>query len=434
MGKRSKHLFTSESVSMGHPDKVADQISDAIVDSLLAADPLARIACETLVTTGLVVLAGEITVHNQKAVNALNNAEDTVRKTIREIGYDDPTAGFDYRSCAVLRALHSQSADISRGVTATKDKDQGAGDQGIMFGFACNETKSLMPLPIYLSHRLMEKQAELRQSGKIKWLRPDAKSQVTIEYENEIPKRLHTAVISTQHSEEAVDKKTDSFSEACKKQIIDQIIKPVIMAERPDLWNNDIIFHINPTGKFLIGGPHGDSGVTGRKIIVDTYGGRGCHGGGAFSGKDPSKVDRSASYMARYVAKNIVAAGLATACEVQLGYAIGVAEPVSVLVDTEGTGTISEELLSEIVRKVFDLRPRAIISSLKLLRPIYRETARHGHFGRELPNFTWEKTDKAAQLKKLAGGAGKKVIVAASGNVSAAHASGMTAKKSALAS
>jgi len=434
VGKRSKHLFTSESVSMGHPDKVADQISDAIVDSLLAADPLARIACETLVTTGLVVLAGEITVHNQKAVNALNNAEDTVRKTIREIGYDDPTAGFDYRSCAVLRALHSQSADISRGVTATKDKDQGAGDQGIMFGFACNETKSLMPLPIYLSHRLMEKQAELRQSGKIKWLRPDAKSQVTIEYENEIPKRLHTAVISTQHSEEAVDKKTDSFSEACKKQIIDQIIKPVIMAERPDLWNNDIIFHINPTGKFLIGGPHGDSGVTGRKIIVDTYGGRGCHGGGAFSGKDPSKVDRSASYMARYVAKNIVAAGLATACEVQLGYAIGVAEPVSVLVDTEGTGTISEELLSEIVRKVFDLRPRAIISSLKLLRPIYRETARHGHFGRELPNFTWEKTDKAAQLKKLAGGAGKKVIVAASGNVSAAHASGMTAKKSALAS
>ena len=390
-------------------------------------------ACETLVTTGLVVLAGEITVHNQKAVNALNNAEDTVRNTIREIGYDDPTAGFDYRSCAVLRALHSQSADISRGVTATKDKDQGAGDQGIMFGFACNETKTLMPLPIYLSHRLMEKQAELRQNGKLPWLRPDAKSQVTIEYENEQPKRLHTAVISTQHSEEALDKKNDCFSEACKKQIIDQIIKPVIMAERPELWNSDIVFHINPTGKFLIGGPHGDSGVTGRKIIVDTYGGRGCHGGGAFSGKDPSKVDRSACYMARYVAKNIVAAGLATACEVQLGYAIGVAEPVSVLIDTEGTGTVSEDLLSEIVRSVFDLRPRGIISSLKLLRPIYRETARHGHFGRELPAFTWEKTDKAAQLRKLAGAAGKKVIVSASGSVAAAGASGQAKKARAVA-
>ena len=400
---RASHLFTSESVSMGHPDKVADQISDAIVDSLLAADPLARIACETLVTTGLVVLAGEITVHNQKAIDALNNAENTARKAIREIGYDDPTTGFDYRSCAVLRALHSQSADISRGVTATKDKDQGAGDQGIMFGFACNETKSLMPLPIYLAHRLVERQAELRQNGQLKWLRPDAKSQVTIEYENEKPKRLHTVVLSTQHTEEAVDKKSDSFSEACKKQIIEQLIKPVIMAERPDLWNKDIIFHINPTGKFLIGGPHGDSGLTGRKIIVDTYGGRGCHGGGAFSGKDPSKVDRSASYMARYVAKNIVAAGLATACEVQLGYAIGVAEPVSVLIDTEGTSVVSEELIAVIVRKIFDLRPRGIISMLKLLRPIYYETARHGHFGRELPQFTWERTDKAAQLRKLAG-------------------------------
>ncbi len=352
---RSNHLFTSESVSMGHPDKVADQISDAVLDSLLAVDPYARVACETLVTTGLVVLAGEITVHNQKAIDALNNAENTVRKTIQEIGYDDPTTGFDFRSCAVLRALHSQSADISRGVTATKDKDQGAGDQGIMFGFACNETKSLMPLPIYLSHRLVERQAELRQNGKLKWLRPDAKSQVTIEYKDEKPVRLHTAVLSTQHTEEVVDKKTDSFSEAAKKQIIDQIIKPVIMAERPELWNKDIVFHINPTGKFLIGGPHGDSGLTGRKIIVDTYGGRGCHGGGAFSGKDPSKVDRSACYMARYVAKNIVAAGLADACEVQLGYAIGVAEPVSVLIDTEGTGTVSEELIAEIVRK--DFRP-----------------------------------------------------------------------------
>jgi S-adenosylmethionine synthetase len=298
------------------------------------------------VTTGLVVLAGEITVHNQKAIDALNNAEDTARKAIRDIGYDDPTTGFDYRSCAVLRALHSQSADISRGVTATKDKDQGAGDQGIMFGYACNETKSYMPLPIYLAHRLMEKQAELRQNGKLRWLRPDAKSQVTIEYENNEPSRVHTVVLSTQHTEEAIDKKTDSFSEACKKQVIEQIIKPVIMAERPDLWNKDIVFHINPTGKFLIGGPHGDSGLTGRKIIVDTYGGMGPHGGGAFSGKDPSKVDRSACYMARYVAKNIVAAGLAERVEVQLGYAIGVAEPVSVLVDTQGTSLISEDLRS----------------------------------------------------------------------------------------
>ena len=387
---RTSHLFTSESVSMGHPDKVADQISDAILDSLLAVDPYARVACETLVTTGLVVLAGEITVHNQKAIDALNNAEDTARQAIRDIGYDDPTTGFDYRSCAVLRALHSQSADISRGVTATKDKDQGAGDQGIMFGYACNETKSYMPLPIYLAHRLMEKQAELRQSGKIKWLRPDAKSQVTIEYENNEPKRVHTVVLSTQHTEEAVDKKSDCFSEACKKQIIEQIIKPVIMAERPDLWNREIVYHINPTGKFLIGGPHGDSGLTGRKIIVDTYGGMGAHGGGAFSGKDPSKVDRSACYMARHVAKNIVAAGLAERVEVQLGYAIGVAEPVSVLVDTQGTSLISEDLLSEVVRKVFDLRPRGIVASLKLLRPIYKETARHGHFGRELPQFTWE--------------------------------------------
>ena len=421
---RASHLFTSESVSMGHPDKVADQISDAVLDSLLAVDPYARVACETLVTTGLVVLAGEITVHNQKAIDALNNAEETARRTIQEIGYDDPTCGFDYRSCAVIRSLHSQSADISRGVTATKDKDQGAGDQGIMFGFACDETKSYMPLPIYLSHRLVERQAELRQNGKLRWLRPDAKSQVTIEYKDNKPLRLHTVVLSTQHSEEVVDKKTDCFIEAAKKQIIDQIIKPVIMAERPDLWNKDIIFHVNPTGKFLIGGPHGDSGLTGRKIIVDTYGGRGCHGGGAFSGKDPSKVDRSASYMARYIAKNIVAAGLAYNCEVQLGYAIGVAEPVSVLIDTEVTSTVSEELLAEIVRKTFDLRPRGIVNTLKLLRPIYRETARHGHFGRELPQFTWERTDKAAALRKLAGvkgGSGKRTVVSMAGSMPGAR-------------
>ena len=398
-----KHLFTSESVSMGHPDKVADQVSDAILDSLLTADPMARVACETLVTTGLVVLAGEVTVHNQAAIEALNRAEDTAREAIREIGYDDPRTGFDYRSCAVLRALHSQSADISRGVTASDAHEQGAGDQGIMFGFACNETKSLMPLPIYLSHRLVEQQAKLRREGAIKWLRPDAKSQVTVEYLDGKPHRIHTVVLSTQHTEEAVDSKTDSFSDAARHAIIEKIIKPVIMAECPQLWNSQMIFHINPTGKFLIGGPHGDSGLTGRKIIVDTYGGRGCHGGGAFSGKDPSKVDRSASYMARYIAKNVVAAGLATACEVQLGYAIGVAEPVSVLVDTEGTSIIDEQIISDLVRKVFPLKPQSIIKHLNLLRPIYRETARHGHFGRELPQFTWEATDKADELARLAG-------------------------------
>jgi S-adenosylmethionine synthetase len=398
-----KHLFTSESVSMGHPDKVADQVSDAILDSLLTADPLARVACETLVTTGLVVLAGEVTVHNQAGIEALNRAEDTVREAIREIGYDDPRTGFDYRSCAVLRALHGQSADISRGVTASDAKEQGAGDQGIMFGFACNETKSLMPLPIYLSHRLVEQHAKLRRDGTIKWLRPDAKSQVTVEYHDNKPHRIHTVVLSTQHTEEAVDAKTDSFSDAARHEIIEKIIKPVIMAECPQLWNSQMIFHINPTGKFLIGGPHGDSGLTGRKIIVDTYGGRGCHGGGAFSGKDPSKVDRSASYMARYIAKNVVAAGLATACEVQLGYAIGVAEPVSVLVDTEGTSIIDEQIISDLVRKVFPLKPQSIIKHLNLLRPIYRETARHGHFGRELPQFTWEATDKADELSRLAG-------------------------------
>ncbi len=398
-----KHLFTSESVSMGHPDKVADQVSDAILDSLLQADPLARVACETLVTTGLVVLAGEVTVHNQAAIEALNRAEDTAREAIREIGYDDPRTGFDYRSCAVLRALHSQSADISRGVTASGNHEQGAGDQGIMFGFACNETKSLMPLPIYLSHRLVEQHAKLRREGTIKWLRPDAKSQVTVEYHDNKPHRIHTVVLSTQHTEEAVDAKTDSFSDAARHEIIEKVIKPVIMAECPQLWNSQMIFHINPTGKFLIGGPHGDSGLTGRKIIVDTYGGRGCHGGGAFSGKDPSKVDRSASYMARYIAKNVVAADLATACEVQLGYAIGVAEPVSVLVDTEGTSTIDEQIISDMVRKVFPLKPQSIIKHLNLLRPIYRETARHGHFGRELPQFTWEATDKADELARLAG-------------------------------
>lgn len=390
------HLFTSESVSMGHPDKVADQISDAILDLLLSADPHARVACETLVTTGLVVLAGEVTV-NEAGIKALNDVDRVARKTIADIGYNDPTTGFDARSCAVLRTIHGQSPDISRGVTATKNKDQGAGDQGIMFGFACNETKSYMPLPIYLSNRLMERHAKLRQSGQIAWLRPDAKSQVTVEYTHDgSPLRIHTVVLSTQHTEAAM--KGQSFSDASRKAIVDQIIKPVIMAECPKLWNNKIKFHINPTGNFLVGGPHGDSGLTGRKIIVDTYGGRGCHGGGAFSGKDPSKVDRSASYMARYIAKNIVAAGLATACEIQLGYAIGVAEPVSVAVDTEGTSALEDSLISDLIRDVFPLTPAAIIKHLNLLRPIYQQTARHGHFGRTGANFTWEKTDKAAEL------------------------------------
>ena len=401
MNQRTQ-LFTSESVSMGHPDKVADQISDAILDLLLTADPHARVACETLVTTGLVVLAGEVTV-NEAGIKALNEVDQVARKTIAAIGYNDPATGFDARSCAVLRVIHGQSPDISRGVTATKTREQGAGDQGIMFGFACNETRAYMPLPIYLSHRLMERHAMLRQTGKIKWLRPDAKIQVTVEYDAQgLPLRIHTVVLSTQHTEAAM--KGQSFSDASRKVIIEQIIKPVIMAECPKLWNDKIKFHINPTGNFLVGGPHGDSGLTGRKIIVDTYGGRGCHGGGAFSGKDPSKVDRSASYMARYIAKNIVAAKLATACEIQLGYAIGVAEPVSVAVDTEGTSTLEDAFISDLVREVFPLTPAGIIKYLNLLRPIYQETARHGHFGRTGEKFTWENTDKAAELAARAAG------------------------------
>jgi S-adenosylmethionine synthetase len=405
LSSRSKqHLFTSESVSMGHPDKVADQISDAVLDSLIAKDPHARVACETLVTTGLVVIAGEVTVHNKQAERALADVEQTARNTVKGIGYDDPATGFDYRSCAVVRTLHSQSADISQGVTAGKGahKQQGAGDQGLMFGFACNETKARMPLPIHLAHRLVEKLAQVREDGRIKWLRPDSKSQVTVQYRNGTPEALHTIVISTQHTESVIDPRTNNMSKKAQQEIIEKVIKPVVKDERGDLWSNRIKFYINPTGRFLIGGPHGDTGLTGRKIIVDTYGGRGCHGGGAFSGKDPSKVDRSASYMARYIAKNVVAAGLAEACEVQLAYAIGVAEPLSVLVDTEGTGRIDEEKLSKIVRDHFDLTPRAIIQSLDLLRPIYRETARHGHFGRTGRNFTWEKTDIAPKLRKAA--------------------------------
>jgi len=398
--KPNKHLFTSESVTKGHPDKIADQISDAILDSLIARDPHARVACETLVTTGLVVLAGEITVHNHRAEKALLAAEDTARRTIRSIGYDDAAAGFDFRSCAVLKTLHSQSENISRGVTAKRNKEQGAGDQGIMFGFACNETKQMMPLPIQLAHRLTGRLSTAREEGIIEWLRPDGKSQVTVEYSNGRASRITAIVVSTQHTSAATDPRTDATSTKAKKEIIEKVIKPVVMDEAPQLWSNRIKFHINPTGKFEIGGPHGDTGVTGRKIIVDTYGGRGRHGGGAFSGKDPSKVDRSASYMARYIAKNIVAARLAEVCEVQLSYAIGVAEPISVLVNCEGTAVVDERALARAVQDIFPLKPREIIDHLKLLRPIYQETAHDGHFGRTGREFTWERNDMARALKK----------------------------------
>ena len=397
----SSYLFTSESVSMGHPDKVADQISDAVVDSLLAQDPRVRAAVETMVTTGLVVVAGEVTAHNTQANEALGRIEDTVRETIRRIGYDDPAAGFDYRSCGVLRAIHAQSPDISVGVTEGEGlhAEQGAGDQGLMFGFACDETETLMPLPIQLAHRLVERLASVRQSGDIPWLRPDAKSQVTVQYEGGVPVGLHTVVISTQHTAAVIDPKTDAMKSDAAQEIIDRVIRPVIQAECPQFKTDNIIFHINPTGRFVVGGPHGDTGLTGRKIIVDTYGGRGRHGGGAFSGKDPSKVDRSATYMARHIAKSIVAAGLARQCEVQLAYAIGVADPVSVAVDTFGTGEAPEAELARAIREVFPLKPAKLIEYLDLLRPIYFETARHGHFGRTGDGFTWEKTDRVADLR-----------------------------------
>jgi S-adenosylmethionine synthetase len=384
---------------MGHPDKVADQISDAVLDALLAEDPRSRVAVETLVTTGQVVLAGEVT------TQAYVDAAVIARETIREIGYTHPEIGFDYQSCGVLTAIHSQSPDIARGVDKADDdsKEQGAGDQGLMFGYACNETEELMPLPIHLAHRIVERLAEVRAKNKIPWLRPDGKSQVTIEYVDEIPVGVHTVVVSTQHDESVLDKKRDVITEKAKRQIIEHVIKPVIPKK---LWNDDIIFHINPTGKFVVGGPHGDTGLTGRKIIVDSYGGRGAHGGGAFSGKDPSKVDRSACYMGRYIAKNIVAAGLARAAEVQLAYAIGVANPVSVTVATEGTAVIPEDQIADLIREHFSLTPRGIIKHLDLLRPIYKQTARHGHFGRTPGpdgSFSWEKTDKADALAKAAG-------------------------------
>jgi S-adenosylmethionine synthetase len=383
---------------MGHPDKVADQISDAVLDALLAEDPRSRVAVETLVTTGQVVIAGEVT------TEAYVDAAAVARGVIKEIGYTDPALAFDY-NCGVLTAIHNQSPDIARGVDRAEDngREQGAGDQGLMFGFACDETAEFMPLPIHLAHRLVERLAECRIKGKIPWLRPDGKSQVTVEYVNEQPNRVHTVVISTQHDESVVDRKKDAINEKAKRTIIEHVIKPVIPKK---LWNDEIVFHINPTGKFVIGGPHGDTGLTGRKIIVDSYGGRGAHGGGAFSGKDPSKVDRSACYMARYIAKNIVAAGLARAAEVQLAYAIGVAQPVSVTVSTEGTALIPEDQIGELVREYFPLTPRGIIKHLDLLRPIYKQTARHGHFGR-IPgsdgSFSWEKTDRAEALRKAAG-------------------------------
>ncbi len=395
---RTNHLFTSESVTMGHPDKVADQISDAVLDAILAQDPKARVACETLVTTGQVVLAGEVT------TTAWVDAATIARQTIKEIGYTHPDIGFDWESCGVLTAIHSQSPDIAQGVDHAEDdeKEQGAGDQGLMFGYAVAETDVLMPLPIHLSHRIVERLALLRQNGKLPWLRPDGKSQVTISYENEKPVAVHTVVVSTQHDTTVLDKNGE-FSRKAKDVIIEQVIKPCIPRK---LWNDDILFHINPTGKFVVGGPHGDTGLTGRKIIVDSYGGRGAHGGGAFSGKDPSKVDRSACYMGRYIAKNIVASGIAHAAEVQLAYAIGVAQPVSVTVSTEGTAVMAEDDIAELVKKHFPLTPRGIIKHLDLLRPIYKQTARHGHFGRIPGNdgsFSWEKTDKAAVLAKAAG-------------------------------
>jgi S-adenosylmethionine synthetase len=397
--RRSTHLFTSESVTMGHPDKVADQISDAILDAILTQDPRARVACETLVTTGQVVLAGEVT------TTAYVDAAQVARDTIKEIGYIHPEIGFDYNSCGVLTAIHSQSPDIARGVDHAEDneKEQGAGDQGLMFGYACDETPELMPLPIHLAHRIVEKLADVRERRKLPWVRPDGKSQVTIEYVGERPIRVHTVVVSTQHDESVIDKRKDAISEKAKREIIEQVIRPVIPKR---LWNDDIVFHINPTGKFVVGGPHGDTGLTGRKIIVDSYGGRGAHGGGAFSGKDPSKVDRSACYMGRYIAKNIVAAGLARSAEVQLAYAIGVANPVSVTVSTENTALLPEDDIAELIRQHFPLTPKGIIKHLNLQRPIYKQTARHGHFGRPPGadgGFTWEKTDKAAALARAAG-------------------------------
>lgn len=384
-----EYLFTSESVSEGHPDKVADQISDAILDAILADDPPARVACETLVSTGLVVISGEIT--TKAHINYREIAQDAVRR----IGYNNSEIGFDYKSCAILTAINRQSPDIAQGVDEGQglDLDQGAGDQGLMFGYACNETASLMPLPIHYAHRVMQRQAEVRRDGRLPWLRPDAKSQLTVRYVDNKPVSIDTIVVSTQHD-------PDVSHAQIAEAVIEEIIKPVLPRE---LMTASTRYLVNPTGRFVVGGPHGDCGLTGRKIIVDTYGGAARHGGGAFSGKDPSKVDRSAAYAARYVAKNIVAAGLADRCEVQVAYAIGVARPVSLMVNTFGTGKVSDEVIVQLIGKHFDLRPKGIIQSLNLLRPIYRKTAAYGHFGRDEPEFTWEAIDKAATLRAEAG-------------------------------
>ena len=380
----SRYSFTSESVSEGHPDKISDQVSDAVLDAILEKDPDARVACETLVKTGMVILAGEI------STNARIDIEPIVRNVINDIGYDHTEKGFDGHTCAVINALGEQSVDIAQGVDRDTEKDQGAGDQGLMFGYASNETDVLMPAPITYAHRLVKRQAELRKSGQLSWLRPDAKSQITFRYENNQPISIDAVVLSTQHSPEI-------SQQDLKEAVLEEIIKPVLASEWID---KNTKFHINPTGKFVIGGPVGDCGLTGRKIIVDTYGGMARHGGGAFSGKDPSKVDRSAAYAGRYVAKNIVAAGLAQRCEIQVSYAIGVAKPTSISINTFGTGTIGDEKLEAIVNEVFDLSPYGILNMLDLKRPIYRQTASYGHFGRIEPEFSWEKTDKVDALQQ----------------------------------
>lgn len=385
----SNFLFTSESVSEGHPDKVSDQISDAVLDAILSQDKNARVACETMCSTGLIVLSGEITTHATVDYNII------ARETVQKIGYTSSEIGFDATTCAVLTAFNKQSPDIAQGVNRSKEDemDQGAGDQGLMFGYACDETPQLMPMPIFYAHRLVEKQAELRKSGQLSWLRPDAKSQVSVRYQDGKPQHIETVVISTQHNP---DISHTDLTEA----VIEEIIKPTLPKE---MLNQQTKYLVNPTGRFVVGGPMGDCGLTGRKIIVDTYGGTAHHGGGAFSGKDPSKVDRSAAYAGRYVAKNIVAAGIASKCEVQVAYAIGVARPVSVMVETYGTGKIPDEKIIQLIEEHFDLRPRAIIHTLDLLRPIYAKTAAHGHFGREDADFTWEATDKSQQLRAAAG-------------------------------